>query len=783
MITYYIKSAAKSLWANKKFSSINVLGFSFAISVCLAIGLYIIHEYSYDRHHENADRIYRLIDSKYKSSSIDYRTKDILLENFPEIEKACIIHCTSFQPMLSVGKESYYMDQLLSTDKDIFEVFDIPLVIGNNENPFTDLNSVLLSETTAKILFGNTNPIGKEIVYQRNTNLTVSGVFKDFPEESSIKAKFIVNAQKDEFRFSFSCTQYDDKSTHRYPFRIYLLLKEQCDIPAFKDKLAKKTALLKPYVQEADLLPLKDIYLFDNTKGSVNKRGNYKLLQILSSIAVIILILAVVNYINLTLAQQKKKNRISGIRKSYGARGQHLWGQFIMESLLISIFAFLIALSLVWILSPVYSKVFNIPFDMNAFIQPYLLIALFGSILFIGILSGLVPALILAKASPVRAIRDTQRSSKSYSRNTLIIFQFTVSIALIACVIVVEKQMYFVKHKNLGFEPEHLIRMHSPMQSPKDIQLLRSFVDEIKSNPNIKNVSLSNGNPGDVTLWMGVGENYWDQNTYIPTIEIDTSFISTFKVKLVKGRNALPSELGKACLVNQTFYDYFRMDNIIDKRYANYDDVQGYKIIGVFDDFNYSSLHKKIEPMAMILNNEAPNAVSLRISSNNIGETIDYLKTSWDKILPYYPVSLDFYNDRYNKMYKKEERLANTISLFALLAIAISCFGILGLSIFSAEQRTKEIGIRKTNGAKTYEIIKMLNRDFLKWVALSFVIASPIAWYCMDSWLKNFAYKINLSWWIFVLAGIIAMGIALLTVSWQSWRAAKRNPVESLRYE
>ncbi|NOU58867.1 ABC transporter permease [Marinifilum caeruleilacunae] len=785
MIGYYIKSAIKSLWANGKFSLINIIGFSFAISVCLAISLFVIHEYSYDKYHENGDRIYRLVDSKLKSSSIDYRTKDLLVENFPEIEKACILHCTYFKPIINVGNQSYYMDQFLSADADLFQVFDIPLILGNKEKPFTDLNSVLISESTSKLLFGDENPLGKEILYQRETRLVVTGVFKDMPESSSIKARFIANAAKKEFRFSFSCTQYADKSTHRYPFRIYFLLNEKSNPEDFRSKLVEKSAALQPYVHEADLLALKDMYLFDTTKGSQNKRGNYKLLQILGSIAVIILILAIVNYINLALAQQKKKNRISGIKKSYGASGSHLWGQFITEAILISSLAFLFAFLLLWMLSPVYALVFNIPFNIDIFVHPFLILALFASILLLGFLSGFAPAFILSKVSPISVMRDTNSkgSSKSYSRNALIVFQFSVSIALIVCVIIVERQMYYVKHKNLGFEPELLIRLHSPMQTPKDFQLLKSFVSEIQNNPNIENVSLTKGNPGGVTLWMGVGEDYWDQETYIPTIEVDTSFISTFKIKLIEGRNAQPHEMGKVCLVNQTFYDYFRMDNIIDKRYANYDDDEGYKIIGVFEDYNYSSLHEKIEPMAMILQDDQPNAVSLRINSNNISETMDYLKTSWDRVLSYYPVSMSFYKERYNKMYKKEERLGKTISLFALLAIAISCFGILGLSIFSAEQRTKEIGVRKTNGAKTYEIIQMLNRDFLKWVALSFLIASPIAWYIMNKWLQNFAYKIELSWWIFALAGIIALGIALLTVSWQSWRAANRNPVESLRYE
>lgn len=771
--------------ANKKFSLINIIGFAFAISVCLAISLFVIHEYSYDRYHKNADHIVRLIDSKRKSSDIDYRVKDKILANFPEVENLSIVNADTHSTNIGVNNQAYLIETILSTDENFFEIFDIPFIDRASNKAFPDLNSVILSQKTAKLLFGDENPMGKEVLYEKKTVLLVSGIIEDMPESSSIKADIIVNAENDQFKFNWSCEDYKDKSSYRWSFMIYAQLHKNTKQDEIKKKFNQNIKVLEPYISEVDFLPLTRMYLHDKTTESSSKRGNLQLIKLLSLIGIIILVLAMVNYINLSLARQQKSEKLIAIRKSFGASKSKIILHSLCESIMISVFAFLLGSVIFRMCLRIYESIFNTSLSSTFNNQFTLYIGFALAIVAVGVLSGIIPAVLLSKKSPIATIHKSIGSKKGgiSSRNALIIFQFTTSIALIICVFIIKKQIFHVKHHDLGFQQEQLLRLNIPILEKEDHQNCLSLVSELQRQSFVKNICMSNGSPGKVKLDMGAGEDYWDEDIWIPTINVDSNFLKTFNIELIKGRTALASEHGKVCYINEEFFKHMKMTDLKDKYFGNYGDYKGYKIIGVVKNYNYSSLHNLIAPMCMIQQDSRYDAITIRLRHNNISHALDVIESTWTKLLPAYPFTFNFYDDWYNTMYKKEERLAETITLFALLAIAISCFGILGLAIFSAEQRTKEIGVRKTNGAKNHEIIKMLNKDFLKWVGLAFVLACPIAWYTMNKWLQSFAYKTELSWWIFALAGIIAMSIALLTVSWQSWRAAKRNPVESLRYE
>ena len=785
MILHYIKSAVKSIYSNRKFTLINILGFSFAISVCLAITLFILKEYSYDSYHENGEQIVRLIDSKNKSSNIDYRVKNILIDNFPEIENACLVQRDNNRSNINIGEKALYVNDIMSVDNDFFKIFSIKFIAGQADQAFANINSVVLTEKTAQLFFGEENPIGKEILYGRTNLLSVTAVIEDFPENSSISAGIIVNAANDDFKFSFSCENYKDKTTHRWEFRIYALLNNEVEKKRISEKINDRVSLLKPYVSQIDFLPLEDIYLRDETIGSETKRGNSDLLQLLGAIAIIILSLAIVNYINLTLAQQKKKNKLTGLRKSFGASNSDLLAYFIIEAIIISLLSFILSAFLVWIFSPFYSSVFATRINVDLLQNlPYLAVMALA-VFVIGFCSGIGPAIILSKKSPNEVInqKTNSRQKQSYMRNALIVFQFTASIILIICLIIVQKQIIYVKHKDPGFAEKDLLNINLPYLPKKDKSKAFTLAAELRKNPLFKKVSLSNGAPGSINFTMGSGIEHSDKNTAIPVVIVDTNFISTFQLQIIKGRGIEPGDFGKVCMVNEAFYKHFEFENLSNKRFKNYTD-NGLEIIGVVKDFQYGSLHNKITPLCILFaENNNFYQLSVKTIPNSILPAIEELKKTWQTVLPEYPLQYQFFDDWFDALYEKEERFAKTIGLFALLAIAISCFGIFGLAIFSSEQRTKEIGIRKTNGAKTYEIIRMLNNDFLKWVFIAFVIASPIAYIIMQKWLENFAYKTELNWWIFALAGLIAMGIALLTVSFQSWRAATRNPVESLRYE
>jgi len=785
MIWYYLKSAFRNLSVNKKFTVINITGFAFGISICLAIVLFLIKEYSYDKYHENADQIVRLIDTKNNSSSIDYRVKDILLENYSELENACIIQRMQMPVSVKVGNEGFYLDNIMSVDNSFFEVFTVPFISGKSLKPFDNINSAVITESTAKTLFGTENPVGKDLTIMGSQMVTISGVIKDFPDNSSISAGLLVNAENSAFKFEFSCGNYNDKSSHRFSFRIYLQLNKNINPEQLIAKINSNSDLLKPYKEEVGFLSLKDIYLYDKTNGSKTKRGNVGLMKLLTGIALIILVLAIINYVNLTIAQQNRRNKDTGVRKTVGALRKNILYHFLSESVLVSLIALTLALVFVWLLIPLYSLIFNTTININLLFQFPNILILICSVFFIGILSGIGPAFILSGISPVKVLSGsiTARRQKGYLRNSLSIFQFAISIILIFCVTIIQRQISFVKHKDPGFNEEQLLLINVPAIQRNDVNKVMVLLDELKKSPYIKNLSISNGVPGKIYMSMGTNIKNSDKNISIPCLQVDTAFLKTFDIKIINGRNLEPGDLEKGvCMINEAAYKHFEWGSFKNKRINNGREG-GYEIIGVVNDFHYNSLHKTIGPVCIMFTRVNPKAINIRIAENNISAGMDYINKTWQETLSGYPLKYQFYDDWFDAMYIKEERFAKTIGLFAILAIVISCIGILGLAIFSSERRIKEIGIRKVNGAKVSEILTMLNKDFVKWVAIAFIIAVPIAYYAMSKWLENFAYKTTLSWWIFALAGLLALGIALVTVSWQSWRAATRNPVEALRYE
>jgi len=783
MFWYYLKTAIRNLWNNKKFSIINITGFAFGISICLAIALFLVNEYLCDRYHEHADEIVRVIDVKNNSSSIDYRVKDILLNNYPEIENACLIQC-AFRPIeVKVNGQGLYLDNIMSVDNSFFEVFTIPFATGSSSVPFTNIHSAVITESTAKILFGAENPVGKEILYQNNVPLTVTTVIKDFPDNSSFSASILVNAENEEFKFEKWIGDSRDLSTYWWPFRVYLQLNKVANRGLLLEKIKSDTELLVPYVSEAGFLPLKDIYLFDPTTGSGNKRGNPGLLKLLGAIAFIILSLAIINYINLTVAQQNKRNKDTGVKKTIGANRSNIFFHFLSESVLVSLLAFALGIFLVGILLPVYNAIFNTTIDINYLFRLPNLFILICTILLIGLLSGSGPAIALSGINPVKVLSGSVilQGKKNFLRNSLTVFQFTISIILIFCVIIVQRQIKYIKHKNPGFNEEQLVRLDIPAIQENEAPKFFALIEELRKSPYISNLSTSFGVPGNIPLSMGSNMENTDKNMSVPSLLVDTAFLETFGIKVIKGRNIEPGDLEKVCMINEAAWRHFEFKDLENKRFNNFG---GYDIVGVVNDFYFRSLHDEIGPACIIFTGRGrPTTINVRFVSNGTSPGMDYVRETWQKILPGFPFKYQFYDEWFDSMYRSEERFAKTIGLFAVLAIVISCIGILGLAIFSSDRRTKEIGIRKVNGATVSEVVTMLNKDFVKWVVIAFIVAVPVSWYAMNKWLESFAYKTSLSWWIFVLAGVLALGIALLTVSWQSWRAATRNPVEALRYE
>ncbi|HUV01710.1 MAG TPA: FtsX-like permease family protein [Bacteroidales bacterium] len=785
MFWYYLKIALRNIRTNKKFSTINIAGFAFAISICMAISLFLVKEYSYDQYHGNAERIVRLIDTKDNSSMIDYRVKEILQKNYSEIVNACLVLRSNHPIEVKCRELGYYLNDIMSVDNNFFEVFTISFLSGQPLSPFINNNSAVITETTATTLFGKESPLGKEIFIWGNIPVTITGLIRDFPENSSITAGILVNAENDKFKFYQSIGDSRDLSTYRWLFQIYLHLNINVNTDLLAAKINEHSELLEPYNEQVGFLKLKDIYLHDSTTGSETKQGNPGLLNLLAGIALIILTLAVINYINLTIAQQNKRNKDTGIKKTFGANRSNILYQFLIESVIVIFAAFGLGILLIWFLIPFYQSVFNATTEISLLFQFPCIIILPVSILVIGIISGSGPAIVLSGISPVRILTGSSISpgKKNYLRNSLTIFQFTISIVLIFCVMIVQRQIKYVKNKNPGFNEEQLLRLDVPNVRENDIQKAMVLLDEFRKSPYIKSQSVSSGVPGEIRMFMSSNMENNSKNMSVPCLMVDTSFLETFGLKVIRGRNLGPGDIDKVCMINEAAYKHFDFENLENKRFNNFQEG-GFEIIGVVNDFHYSSLHKTIGPVCIMFTSKSrPTSINIRFAANGVGPGMEIVKNLWQDLLPGYPMKYQFYDEWFDSMYRSEEYFARTISLFAILAIVISCIGILGLSIFSSERRTKEIGIRRVAGAKSSEILILLNKEFIKWVVVAFVIATPVAWFAMHKWLQNFAYRTELSWWIFAFAGLSAVLIALLTVSWQSLMAAARNPVEALRYE
>jgi putative ABC transport system permease protein len=777
MLKSYLKTAFRNLLRHKTFSFINILGFSFGISVCLLIVLFLMKEYSFDSYNVNADHIYKLVDVSDNSSAIDYRVIPLILNTYPEVENACVAYVLPVKFGASYKNNGFDIDGVMSVSNSLFQMFSTRFIYGSSSIPLPNPNSVVLTESSARKMFGSEDPIGKEIVMWRRFLLTVTGVIADFPDNSSINANMIVNMENNDFKFRHDIGNSADSSTYRYPFNIYLQLSEKSDAERFVNKVNGHPEILHPYVEKAGLLSLTDQYLHDDTSGSTTKKGNPSLLRLFTGIALVVLLLAIINYINLSIAQQNKRNKETGIRKTVGAGKRDIIFLFLTESVLVTSFAFLIGMVIAEIALPFFSRVVDTKLSMQQLAQFPESVILLLSVLLIGILSGIIPAFSFSSFSPVRVLSGKMMTSGRIGlfRNALTVFQFIASITLIFCTIIIQKQVIYAKNDDLGFDKEQLLRVDLPSLESAKAAILANKLREFHA---VKSVCSSQGVPGEIRLRMGSGIKGKDKS--LSCILADSDFIKTFNVQLIKGRDFLPGDFDRACMINETAFKYFGWNDLNNKKYNNWG---GCEVVGVVKDFHVASLHQPIEPTCIIFSQAPPSNISLGIEKGGIGPTMSYLQKSWKEVFPDYPLDYQFYDEWFNQMYAKDERFASAIGMFGFLAISISSLGILGLAIFSSERRAKEIGIRKVHGASVRDVMVLLNKDFLKWVVVAFIAACPIGWYAMNKWLQEFAYRTEISWWIFALSGVIALVVALLTVSWQTWRAATANPVESLRYE
>ena len=789
----------RNLFRNKFYSMINIVGLAIGISSCILILLYVQSELNYDRYHEKSSRIYRvniyavLSDNEFDSPMTSPPMAKVLNDEFPEVES--VVRLVNFkQPVIRHNDDVYSETKWFFTDPDFFDVFTAPFISGNPKEALIQPNSVVLTETTARRYFGNENPLGKYLTWDNDRDYLITGIIRDFPQNSHFKPDFLASLVGQPID--------NDANWTNNQVYTYLTLKEGYSQQVIDDKfqsLVKK--YVGPQLMQAlgvsydDLMasgtkynyylqPLRKIHFDNKSIFNVEPGGNKSYMVIFSIIAIFILAIACINFMNLATARSAKRAREVGIRKALGSNRKFLIYQFLAESVFIALISMALSMVLIKLFLPGFNNLIDKQLEFNYFdnFTNIPLMVVFGIV--VGIIAGSYPAFFLASFSPAKVIKGLNMTQGGHAklRNGLVIFQLAVSIVLFSGTFLISKQLSFLQNTDIGFNKENLIVIE---KADKLGSRLSSFKQELLSQTGILGVTNSTTVPGRLFTSNVFTHHSVNDPRGSLTMWSDCDFAKTFQIEMKEGHYFEEGTMltGREVVLNESAIKKLNIVNPVGKKIYDgpHSAEGGYTIIGVMKDFNCESLHQEIS--SLIVFNGTGNTLTVRISSGNMSEKISKIEQKWKQLAHGQTFDYVFFDQDFNRLYKAETRTKKVVAIFSALAIIIACLGLLALATFTAEQRTKEIGVRKVNGARISDIMYSLNIDFMKWVAIAFVLAVPGAWYLLHSWLGNFAYKTNLSWWIFVLSGVLALGIALLTVSYQSYKAAVRNPIESLRYE
>lgn len=797
MLKSYLKIAYRNLWGKRIFLLINVTGLAVGIASCFLIFLYVRFEFSYDQFHSKANRIYRLV-SDLKSSPGTFppetpapMAKAIKAE-FPEVQEV-----TRFIPgsvLIRKGNFKFQEEHTLWADPSFFIIFDFPLKYGNPKTALREPNSIVFSETAAYKYFGDSNPVGQSVsLTGLNLHGIVTGVMKDIPENSHIKGDMLISMST----YSQSFAPGIETDWGSFNYSTYLLLSPDArpenilsKLPAFLQKYAgDEMKKINPNYR-LQLEPLKDIYLHSSHGAMV--AGNLGEVYIFSIIAAFVLLIACVNFINLTTARSLERAKEVGIRKCAGATKNQLIRQFLIEFILVAVISYLLSIILCYLLLPLFNQISGKTISTGIFKNGLYPLLFFGVSLGIGILAGLYPAFVLSSFKPAIVLKGRFASGNKgiVLRKLLVVTQFTISIALISGTLVIYSQLNFMRNKSLGFNKNQML-----VVSNNGDPGIFNFKKEITDISAIQSSSISSSIPGraynvngnDVSSAQVENSNQELQLIDLNFYNVDYDFLGLYKIKMLVGRDfsrEFPSDSTNSVILNKSAViklGYSSPQQIIGKRFVS--DLYKGTVIGVVDDFHFQSLKETIQPLCIRTNMGYWQYISIKVNATNLPATIDAIKNKWDKTIPMRPFNYFFLDEYFNNQYRSEERFGHLIFYFSLLALFVSSLGLLGLSSYSILQRTREIGIRKVLGASISGIVRLLSKDFLRLVTISFIIASPLSWFALNSWLQGFAYRINLSWEILVTASAIALLIALATVSFQAVKAAIANPVKSLRTE
>ena len=767
----YFKIYLKHLEKNKIYTFVTIFGFAVSLMFVFLLGIYIRQELSVDQFHANKDRIYRL--SRDNAAAFGPMIGETLKNQYPEIETFTRVYESGGNAKFR-GNELTRFKYMLA-DSSFFSMFSFKLKEGNAKQVLATKNSVVLSESFARKIYGSESPVGKSFTMNK-LDFLVTGIAQDFPDNTQFeKYDAILNfrALPDIWGWKPLFTTNDNSS-----FGLYLMAKPGTDLPSKTPQILaqfKKDYWLytENFAKKLKFEPLTEVY-FSKEESPAIKQNSRTAIFMFGGIAILILVIAIINYINLTVAQAGFRSKETAIKKLMGGSKSMLLRQHISESVALTFFATVIAVLLAFLTEPFFNAQMNCQLNLKSHISFAVLVQIMGIIIAIGFVSGIIPALVVNKLNPVEVVKgNVFRTSKKGYTKALIAFQYGVAIVLLVCTWTIARQSRFLQNYDMGYNRDNLFWMENTVEaSQKD-----AFRNVLKAIPGVAEVSFCRGTPIDG------GNNqsfdYKGKPVSFQEFVVDSAYFGLFGLK-VEATGTAYSKNG--VWINQAAIQQLDLEN---KPVS----VPFYKdnlpVLGVMNNFNFRSLHTKVG--ALIIKQLQPNdnawKILVKLDGTNLAQTTDNIKKAQAAFTGGIPMDSGFIDNEVNQWYIREVKQSRLIGAFTVLSIIISSMGIFAMSLYYIQQKVKEIGIRKVNGARISEVMTMLNRDFVKWVAIAFVIATPIAYYAMNKWLESFAYKTELSWWIFALAGMLALGIALLTVSWQSWKAATRNPVEALRYE
>ena len=812
MIKNYFKIAFRSLWKNKGYSAINIFGLATGLACCLLITLYVTDELSYDRHFKNAGSIYRInSDIRFGGGDLHMtQTSDmmgqLLKKDYPQVEEYTRIYTSDGDKLIKKGDDFINESHVAHADSTFFTVFALPAISGDTKTALNEPNTVVVSEATAKKYFGGVDVLGKNVDVKNGENTTpykITAVIKDIPKESHFNFDFIFSMKNIEY-------QWGQLTSHN--FHTYLLLKPGTDYKVFEKNLPRYTEkYVLPYIQqfmkvssmaditksgnklEYSLLPLTKIHLYSDYSFEISPSGNIQYVYIFSAVALFILILACINFMNLSTARSAKRAKEVGIRKVLGTERKTLVSQFLVESTITAFISLLIALVIAYFVLPLFNdiaaKSLSVSNLFGSYILPFLILLPFV----VGLLAGSYPAMYLSKFRPIAVLKGNMHTGfrKSNLRNGLVVFQFATSIMLIIGTFIVYNQLKYIQTTKLGFNKDQVLIVDRAYALGNNLQ---AFKNEV--------LSMQGVSSGTISSYLPVTNSSRSDNTFfkeaVPDTKngidmqswrVDYDYVRTMGMEIVQGRN-FSKDYGSdssAILITETTAKMLGYEEPVGKRIFLPGDKPGdpfipFSIIGVIRDFHFESLRKKLGPLCLGLDNRGGLA-SFKVSASNSQLLIAQMEKKWKSLAPGMPFSYRFMNDSFDEMYRNEQRAGTVAVIFAILAILIACLGLFGLVTYMAEQRTKEIGIRKVLGASVADVVAMLSKDFLLLVAIASIIAFPVAWWAMNKWLQDFEYRVHISVWVFVIAGVAALLIALITVSFQAIKAAIANPVKSLRTE